>query len=746
MAIFRNVNQFLRRLSLLVFMIQAGTVYGGNAIIIDSRHYSQIFGEVRNFRIFLPPGYNDNPQKRYPVIYYYHGWSQRYFGSTTSADRDEGESNNGDNIANFVASHDVIVVKPDGYNHKPKEEYYLRPYNISPVETYRQFPLYFPELVKYIDASYNTIPDRNHRAISGLSMGGFMTFWISGKYPDLVCAAGNFCGSAEFVVGPEDFPVEYRHIDMARNYAGVNVRLNYGNQDFIRCYHRDLNRVWTQIMDNYQFKIYNAEHTTCGLGEMFEFIMNTFRNPPAKPEKWDHIDVYPEFEVWDYLVSSDRDRAGFTILENVEKRGFRCSVREFLPDGELMPSVKLFITTAPVYEKNQLYFINDLDKQSLKTDRKTVRSDSTGRLKIEMNGSIHEIGINKANDLPQLCIASVEIGNLNWALPNKEISVNIRLLNKGLSDAPLVEAILSPTRNNAKVLKSESDFGNIGINMVHGSSIPFIFIVSPDTIEAERFKLTIRDRNNHEWIDYFDIPIRKDLLELQHVEIADGRTFTVAAGGSDSARVFLGTGNGDGVANPGESIVILVKDRNKYWRTELYTPDKFINPHGIHIRESDNWGNYDHVGGSAKYSVPVISSDCPQNQNIVFFATYWLPDYPEHIIKQGKIVIKVTGRDITPPVICWSSISGDNTVQVKAFDGAEIKQVRVRFTAVNDPQRTLDVLLNDEGKEGDRSAHDLLFSKKMPEQKFGLFKMEMEAQDSFDNIKTEKRDGPFVFH
>ena len=40
-----------------------------------------------------------------------------------------------------------------------------RPYNISPVETYRQFPPpYFPELVGHIDASARTIADRDHRA------------------------------------------------------------------------------------------------------------------------------------------------------------------------------------------------------------------------------------------------------------------------------------------------------------------------------------------------------------------------------------------------------------------------------------------------------------------------------------------------------------------------------------------------------------------------------------------------------
>ncbi len=181
---------------------------------MDKSHYSNVFGEVRNYRIFLPPGYAKNQDTRYPVIYYYHGWSQRYFGSINDFKADEGDSNGGDNIANFVATHDVIVVKPDGYNRRPNEEYYLRPYNIGPVETYRQFPLYFPELVEYIDDHYQTIPNREHRAITGLSMGGFMTWWIAGKYPHLVSAAGNFCGSVEFFVGPKNSPVEYRHLDM----------------------------------------------------------------------------------------------------------------------------------------------------------------------------------------------------------------------------------------------------------------------------------------------------------------------------------------------------------------------------------------------------------------------------------------------------------------------------------------------------------------------------------------------------
>ena len=148
---------------MLLFYFHTDAQSRGDVTIIDSRHYSNVFGEIRNYRIFLPHGYYDNSQKKYPVIYFLHGWSQRYFGDggEAYAGFDKGNQNNGDNIANFVSAHEVIVVKSDGYNRDPDEKYYLRPYNVGPVETYRQFPIYFPELIDYIDNHYRTIADRN---------------------------------------------------------------------------------------------------------------------------------------------------------------------------------------------------------------------------------------------------------------------------------------------------------------------------------------------------------------------------------------------------------------------------------------------------------------------------------------------------------------------------------------------------------------------------------------------------------
>lgn len=732
---------------LLLVIISSPLFSGpGKAIIKDAAHYSNVLGEIRNYRIFLPPDYYDNPTKRYPVIYFYHGWSQRYFGSISSEGFDEGKSNNGDNIAGFVSTHDVIVVKPDGYNRKPQEEYYLRPYNISPVETYRQYPLYFPELVKFIDNNYKTIPDRSHRAISGLSMGGFMTWWISGKYPHLVSAAGNFCGSAEFFVGPQTIPVEYRNIDMAKNYKGLNVRLNFGNKDFIRCYHRDLNRIWPQIMDNYEFKIYEAEHSTCGLGEMFEFIMNTFKNPPEDPDKWDHIDVYPEFEVWDYSVSSDRDLPGFTILENAGKRGFRSSVREFLPDGELIPSVRLSVITAPGYGKNQSYIIKDFDLQTYKCSEKTITSNESGRLKIDLDGGLHEIGINKVQDKPNICFGGYEVNNLPWIVAGKEIMIRLHLFNKGTGSAADVRAVLSPFNESTKVIKSSASFGNIAAGESISGTDYLSFSVIPDTIDMVRLNLVIKDGNKNIWNDNIEIPVRKDPPGFDKFEIADGRLFNVAVAGTDTAAIFLGNGNGDGIANRGESVVIVVKDQGLYRMAELYTSDPFINQNGINARLSDNWSEYDHVGGSAKYSVPLISSDCPENRKVEFLASYWLPSYPDHIIRSGKVSFQVSGNDNTPPGIRWTNVSGDNTVQVKVRDGSEIKSVKVHFISCDDQQRTFDVILNDDGNNGDRIKNDRLFSTRVTDQKFGIFNMEVEATDSEGNRAVKKFERPYVVH
>src|SRR4051812_19086632 len=76
----------------------------------DERHPSRVFGEERSYRTFLPAGYDAHPDARYPVVYYFHGHSDRY----TLEKYDDG-LDTVPKIAAYTAAHPIIVVAADGY-------------------------------------------------------------------------------------------------------------------------------------------------------------------------------------------------------------------------------------------------------------------------------------------------------------------------------------------------------------------------------------------------------------------------------------------------------------------------------------------------------------------------------------------------------------------------------------------------------------------------------------------------------
>ncbi|MEX2568155.1 MAG: alpha/beta hydrolase-fold protein [Cyclobacteriaceae bacterium] len=713
--------------------------------ILDQSHYSHVFGEFRNYRVFLPAGYQIFPDKKYPVIYYYHGWSQRYFGSIENFKADEGDSNGGDNIANFVANNEVIVVKPDGYNRTPGDVYDKRPYNISPVETYRQFPIYFPELVGHIDAQFRTLPNRENRAISGLSMGGFMAFWIGGKYPHLVSAIGNFCGSTEFFVGPREFPVEYRHEEMYKNYGGINLRLHFGDEDFIRAYHRDMNKVWTQVLDNYVYRIYEGGHATVGLGDMFGFLTDSFQNPPEKPTQWNHIDVYPTFSVWDYQVDTDRNLPGFTLLENVQMDGFQTSIRPHLPDGQPMSNFLIALKTAPIYDPHTDYQIFYFDHKTQSFSKESVKSNHEGRVKVAHNGGLKEVGILKKGENNPILRTHFKLEGKDWLTHHKEAELTSILINNGSGISKNITIGLESTQKDVVIMNQPSLIDSINPQKFLTSSIPFRFMVKDEKIEMVHFKVTIEDGVGNKWEDKLDLPIKSSGPEMDFT-IADGKNFTVASGGIDTEEVYLGHGNGDGMANPGESIVLLVKEKGIFHRTLLKTNDGYINPEGINIRKSINWSKHDHVGASEKYNVPVISANTPQNHKVKFFAEYWLPDYPDHHIIRGEVTINISGTDTTPPMLEWMKMGSDNTLEAKFLDGGKVTSVMATLEATDESGRILKVSLHDNGLGGDVEKEDGVFTTKIPEKGFGIYSISITANDASGNGKEFQWPETMILH
>jgi hypothetical protein len=45
------------------------------------------------------------------------------------------------------------------------------------------------------------------------------------------------------------------------------------------------------------------------------------------------------------------------------------------------------------------------------------------------------------------------------------------------------------------------------------------------------------------------------------------------------------------------------------------------------------WGNYDHVGASAKYSLPLIRANCQPGHIVQFMTRVLVPDKPEHKVQ-----------------------------------------------------------------------------------------------------------------
>ena len=152
----------------------------------------------------------------------------------------------------------------------------------------------------------------------------------------------------------------------------------------------------------------------------------------------------------------------------------------------------------------------------------------------------------------------------------------------------------------------------------------------------------------------------------------------------------------------------------------------------------------DHVGASAKYDEVLIAANYNQNKEAEFFAEYWLPQYPMHLVRQGVVKVKVSGKDLTPPIIDTIQFRGDNTIEVKVIDGGAIKSVRAKMIRQHELEKVIDVQLKDDGTNGDRTANDHVYSVRIPDQKFGIYRIVVEAVDASGNKTGKEGNGWFV--
>ena len=128
---------------------------------------------------------------RLPVIYLLHGYSGNYAQWPATAPQLSKEA---DDLG-------IIFVSPDGG--------YDSWYFDSPVDPSVRYETFMSkELIPYIDSHYLTIPDRTHRAITGLSMGGHGALYLAIRHKDLFGAAGATSGGVDFRPFPDNWGIK----------------------------------------------------------------------------------------------------------------------------------------------------------------------------------------------------------------------------------------------------------------------------------------------------------------------------------------------------------------------------------------------------------------------------------------------------------------------------------------------------------------------------------------------------------
>ncbi|WP_461100142.1 alpha/beta hydrolase [Spirosoma luteolum] len=146
--------------------------------------------------IIRPDSYKKR-RNRFPVVYLLHGYSGNHSDWVTKAPA----------LPALADQYQQLIVCPDGAN----SWYFDSPENSA----LRYETFVGTELPAFIDATYRTIPDRQHRAITGLSMGGHGALYLAIRHRDRFAQAGSLSGGVDIRPFPANWEIRKTLGDLA---------------------------------------------------------------------------------------------------------------------------------------------------------------------------------------------------------------------------------------------------------------------------------------------------------------------------------------------------------------------------------------------------------------------------------------------------------------------------------------------------------------------------------------------------
>ena len=190
--------------------------------------YSEANKAEVGYCIYLPPRYDPEEHKRYPVIYNLHGAGDNELHGFDDVEVLDA----GVRAGRWPA---MLVVLPNG----GMRTFYKDSYD----GRFMSETLIIRELIPYIDQTYRTIADRRGRCIEGHSMGGRGATRLAMKYPTLFCSLFNLAGNVPRTLAnfdpsaPDTYP---------NNYLGPDEQ-NYIDNDAYELLRKNLDDIMGKL-------------------------------------------------------------------------------------------------------------------------------------------------------------------------------------------------------------------------------------------------------------------------------------------------------------------------------------------------------------------------------------------------------------------------------------------------------------------------------------------------------------------
>jgi len=148
--------------------------------------HSDILGEDRRVWVYLPPMYEREPERRFPVLYMHDG--QNVFDGATAflAGKEWEADESAERLIEEGRIEPLIIVAVDNGGAERTNEYTPtqdRRGEGGQVERYAR--MLVDELKPWIDKRYRTRPGRESTGIAGSSLGGLASLWIGLTHPDV---------------------------------------------------------------------------------------------------------------------------------------------------------------------------------------------------------------------------------------------------------------------------------------------------------------------------------------------------------------------------------------------------------------------------------------------------------------------------------------------------------------------------------------------------------------------------------